>query len=233
MKPVFIFALPRSGSTLLQRLLCRSRFWDDGPMGPLSKSVCIRGENLCILNQYENLLAFYDKVAANGQNRPLEEMETAGEFPSMQNELPPREEYARSLGESFLAWVNPPKGCGAWGFKETNHGLGGARRFRRLVANVREMFPGAIVWVHLREMESVIESMLNCPPHWFGSCRKKITARISQQYDTFLSVAIEDSQIVSTNYSQLLKLDAFREKLPPDFQIDESEYEQVRGKVLK
>lgn len=220
-KPVFIFALPRSGSTLLMRLL--NRCFDEK-----GRPVVIRGENRCIVQPLKRILETFDYVERMGQNASLEALENTGRFPSVWNVLPNRNSL-RSWAQTALSLFLNVRTSGPFGFKETNIGTGTLEDLESTIAFCRELFPDVVIWHHLRARADVIASMEKCPPHWYGP-PEKIRLRTSRQMKNLQS-ANHDAE---SWYSDLMTYDDFSAKIAgPGMTIEREKYDEVMTLKLK
>lgn len=141
-RPIFLLAAGwRSGSTLLQRLLCSH------------PDVMVWGEGRGLVEHLQKALATIDDLQElSGEQRVKVQGETHQSWISMLN--PPLESFERGLRELFQRYYSDPahgQGASRWGFKEVRCSADDARFLSRL-------FPGACFLFLVRHPEDCLAS---------------------------------------------------------------------------
>lgn len=127
-RPVFLFSTGwRTGSTLLQRLLCSH------------PDILVWGENRGVVDRLAQVHQTLEGLQQLSQEHVehFRESGTMGWIAMMNPPIEKFDEGLRKLFETYFAFPTQQLGRARWGFKEVRHGLGTARFLQRLYPEAR------------------------------------------------------------------------------------------------
>ena len=206
--PFVIFSTPRSGSTLLMRML-------NGMEG-----VVCNGERRDFLwslkGLYDHRAALEAKSAHSFED--LDAVVARGEFPSHHNGST-AEGWARACEDALRAWCGGfgEAGAKAWGMKEVHVGKIGGQYLFQVCDWLQGMIPGVRFIFLTREIEAALLSMLGNAKWWIPSyapcaagCERALRTQTAAMRDY---AALYPSACVELGYADLLEYGKVREKL--------------------
>lgn len=192
--------MPRSGSTLLMRLLNACHTSEGG-------GVTIRGEIMSLSGNYLNTYREMRQITNWGPSMTRQEVEDSEAFHPFFREagISDAKESCRRL---LRDWVKAPEGD-VWGLKDVRSGVWEADLFNRTVSDLREIFPEALFLSNTRIIEDAAASALKTK--WWGEDLSSIRKSMSNQTRNFQQAGFESQ----TKYERMLEHDLFLEDLAP------------------
>lgn len=221
--PFVIFSTPRSGSTLLMRML-------NGLDG-----VACNGERRDFLwslkGLYEHRAGLEAKSAHSFEE--LDAVVARGEFPSHHNGST-AEGWAAACEATLRAWCGGEgeRGAKAWGMKEVHIGKAGGQYLFQICDWLQGMIPGVRFIFLTRELEKALVSVLGNAKWWipsYASCAAGCERALKTQQAAMRDyAALYPSACVELGYEDLLDFMKVREKLGMvGICIDEAAWEKA------
>ena len=214
--PIFIFALPRSGSTLFMRLLAQSQDVDGKP-------VSSNGE-LDILWQVVEI--YRALVVADQRNSTTGDLEKVFRPLQFQGDL---ESALISLRKCFLSICTKDLNS-TCSIKTVNFGL--TDRFSELLNGLKSVFPSSKFVFHTRDVNDVLKSMSKHP--WWETDEESRRNRINRQVANYINALDSNTDHVKSEYEDLLDYVKFSTVIGKlGLTITEERFTTVLGKILK
>jgi hypothetical protein len=206
--PFVIFSTPRSGSTLLMRML-------NGMEG-----VVCNGERRDFLWSLKGLYDHRAALAAKSGHsfEDLDAVVARGEFPSHHNGST-EEGWAQACEDVLRAWCGGmgEAGAKAWGMKEVHVGKAGGQYLFQVCDWLQGMIPGVRFIFLTRPIEQAVISMMGNAKWWIPSyapcaagCERALRTQSAAMRDY---AALYPSACVEVGYGDLLEFDLVAAKL--------------------
>lgn len=221
MDPIITFALPRSGSTFLMRLLNKCYDYDN-------QSINYNGE-FDILHNWvaiADALKDQDEYGVKSVQQLIEDKEFLSHYHHANTQ-----ETRKFLGNLYREY------CGGqnrnWGWKNVNYGCKGRKLFLHQINTLVDIYPNCKFIFLDRSHTDVVTSMIKVG--YWGDEHKQLLGRVmiqTENYQAAINKHRERSHVLS--YEQLIDVNKFQSFVRKfDFTITQGDYLTLSNNVRK